>query len=76
MATFKRSGNCPVEMLILIIFNSEGLTISADFFKILGVIPSSPVALVASSGPMIDIRSVFFINGIVNLILSGTFALT
>ena len=42
-------------------------------FKTLGVIPSSPVALATSSDPMIERRSVFFIKGIVNLILSGTF---
>ena len=33
LATLKRPGNCPVEMLILIIFNSVGLTISADFLR-------------------------------------------
>ena len=38
------------------------------------MIPSSPVFLVTSSDPMIDIRPLFFINSIVNLILSDTFA--
>ena len=61
-------------MLILIIFKSVGLTISTYIFKILGVIPSSPVALVTSSDPMIERRSVLFI--IVNLILSGAFEFT
>ena len=39
-----------MEMLILMIFNSEGQTISVDDFKILAVIPSS--LLDASSEPM------------------------
>ena len=53
-----------MEMLILMIFNSEGHTISVADFKILAVIPSNPVALGASSEPMIEIKSGNFINGI------------
>ena len=53
-----------MEMLILMIFSSEGHIISVDDFKILAVIPSSPVALEASSKPMIEIKSGNFIKGI------------
>ena len=53
-----------MEMLILMIFNSEGQTISVDDFKILAVIPSCPVALDAPSAPMIEIKSGNFIKGI------------
>ena len=38
-----------MEILILMIFSSEGHTLSVDDFKILAVIPSSPVALDASN---------------------------
>ena len=52
-----------MQMLILMIFSTEEHTISVDNFKILAVIPSSPVALDASSEPMIEIKSGYFIKG-------------
>ena len=61
----------PMEMLILMIFNSEGHTISVDDFKILAVIPSFPIALDASSEPMLEIKSGNFIKDIWNFTFLG-----
>ena len=43
----------------------------AAFFKILGEIPSRPVALVASNDLIQDTRFASLINGISNLIFGG-----
>ena len=75
-ATFNASGNCPVEIFMLMIVNKEGLTVSADFFRIFAVIPSSPVAFAVSREPIMESRSVFFIKGITNSTLRGTFVST
>ena len=52
--------------LIFMIFNRVGTTTSADFLRILGVRPSSPVAFVTSNEFIQVIRSVNFINGMLN----------
>ena len=45
---------------------------SAVFFKILGEIPSRPVASVASKDLIHDTRFASLINGILNLIFGGS----
>ena len=50
-------------MIHIHVSNSDGLMISL-YKIILGVTPSSPVALVACNELILDLRTVSFINGI------------
>ena len=63
-ASFKASGNIPVEMLTLIISRRDGeITCAADFNN-LALMPSKPVALFVSNDFIMHSNSGNFIQGI------------
>ena len=65
------SGNWPLIRLKFIISNRVGATVSADVFKILGVMPSRPVAFVTSSDFKDVMRLVIFMRGMPNWTVFG-----
>ena len=63
---FKCFWELTIYQLTFMISKSVGATVSAVVFRILGVIPTSPLAFVTASNFTADVRSANFIRGMPN----------
>ena len=74
-AILRLSGKWPLCKLISIICRRVGLIMFPAFFKILGEIPSKPLAFVASKDLMHATKSASLTEGILNLVFCGILCL-